>query len=380
MSLTLHVDGEIFSRQPHGGISRVFLELFKAFRKRDDVAVHLYLDPKVDPLPFRNMISQVHALPSLSPYRAERWLGGLYRPYRTARRRRAWSNIGEGVFISTYYTHPDGLARPALLLVQDMIYEEYPEYFNAAKDHQHVRDKAHAAARAAAFCAPSCSAMNGAMRYYGIGQKPAKVIPYAVAADFFSVPGGETKKSIRERYTGGREYILFSGARGGHKNFNGLLNAFAAGAWGDRIHLLAAGGGAPSPVEAALMHALGVHGRIHFAGSLPEDELVRVFHAARAVVVPSFCEGYGFPLIEAMAAGRPVASSTGGSLPEVGQDAPVYFDPREPESMVRALRLIVDLDDRDSRIQRGLAIAHARTWDDVAMDFLSVALRICHDL
>ena len=380
MTLTIHVDGEIYARQPHGGISRVFDELLKALHRRKDVEVHLHLPDGVDAGPRGLIVAGVHAIPSGKPFRGERFFGDLFHAVRNYRTRRYWSRLSRGIFISTYYTHPDGLVIPTLVLVHDMIYERYPQFFSRVKDARHVGDKARCTKQAAALVTPSQSAMHDLVSIRGDDRRLTRVIPYAVSETFYRARDVRREEQIRVQFIGGHEYLLFSGARGGHKNFKGLLEAYAAAGLGDAIHLLAVGGGAPTGEEAMMIERLGIGNRVHFAGSLGDDDIVTVVQAARAVVVPSFCEGYGFPLIEAMAAGRPVASSTGGSLPEVGQDAPVYFDPHVQASMVDALRVIVNVDDRDPRIARGLAIAHARTWDDVASDYIQLASRLPYDL
>jgi len=344
----------------------------KALHRRNDVEVHLHLPDGVDAGPRRSSVAGVYAMPSDKPFHGERFFGSIYRAFRENRTRRYWSRLKAGVFISTYYTHPDGLALPTLVLVHDMIYERYPEFFSRAKDAHHVSMKARCANKASAFVTPSQHAMDDLARIQGDKRRPARVIPYAVSELFVRPRDGLREAQLRNQFAAGHEYILFSGARGGHKNFKGLLKAYTAAGFGNQFHLLAAGGGGPSAEEADLIERLGIANRVHFSGSLANEDMVSVVQGARAVVVPSFCEGYGFPLIEAMAAGRPVASSTGGSLPEVGQDAPVYFDPHNIDAMAAALREVSAMTADDPRIKRGLSIARSRTWDMVAGDYVDM--------
>ena len=99
-------------------------------------------------------------------------------------------------------------------------------------------------------------------------------------------------------------------------------------------------------------------------GRVSADELVRLYRAASAVVFPSLYEGFGMPLLEAMAVGTPVASSDAGSLPEVAGDAAVLFDPTDPEAI--AAGILAALADADGLRVRGLARAAGFTWDGCA--------------
>ncbi|HYD82666.1 MAG TPA: glycosyltransferase family 1 protein, partial [Opitutus sp.] len=84
--------------------------------------------------------------------------------------------------------------------------------------------------------------------------------------------------------------------------------------------------------------AMGLDGRVRFLGHVSEDELVAVWRAAGALVYPSLHEGFGIPLLEAMAFGCPIIASNTTSMPEVGGDACEYVDPRDARSIAEALR------------------------------------------
>ena len=95
------------------------------------------------------------------------------------------------------------------------------------------------------------------------------------------------------------------------------------------------------PALRALIAARGLEGAVLFAGHVPDDELVELYHGARALVLPSFLEGFGLPAVEALACGTPVVASTAGSLPEVVGDAGLYFDPDDPVGLDWALRRVL---------------------------------------
>lgn len=371
MKLTIHVDGEIFSRQPHGGISRVFIELLTAWRRREDVETRLYLDPGLDAIAYRDRVDAIERLPSRQLRRGERYLGRFYDVLRKEATRRFWAKAKHGVFISTYYTSPPGVAIPRICILQDMIYERYPDAFSAPKCELHRKEKAACFSTMSGLITPSASTLSDAVRLYGKSGKPSCVIPYAAPPLFLQAGACPGATHTDLNHTGGRPYLLFMGGRGPHKNFDGLLRSFAEASLSDDLHLLAVGGGPTGPCESSLIDELRIWERVRFVNALSDEELVGVVKAAKAVVVPAFCEGYGFPVIEAMAAGRPVAASTGGSLPEVGRDVPVYFDPGDRAAMARALREAVAMQDDDPRLERGRAIARSRSWDDVAAEYVA---------
>lgn len=99
-------------------------------------------------------------------------------------------------------------------------------------------------------------------------------------------------------------------------------------------------------------------------GRVPGDELLRLYRSASALVFPSLYEGFGMPVLEAMAVGTPVACSTAGSLPEVAGDAAVLFDPADPEAI--AAGILAALDRGGDLRERGLQRAAAFTWEACA--------------
>lgn len=151
-------------------------------------------------------------------------------------------------------------------------------------------------------------------------------------------------------------FLLYPANRWPHKNHDRLFAALAlVRARRPELRLVLTGSGhegrpVPDGVE--------VRGRV------PGDELLRLFRAASALVFPSLYEGFGMPLLEAMAVGTPVASSDAGSLPEVAGDAAVLFDPRDPEAI--AAGVLEALARAEELRPKGIARAAAFTWDACA--------------
>ena len=106
---------------------------------------------------------------------------------------------------------------------------------------------------------------------------------------------------------------------------------------------------------------------LRFTGYVSDAELAALYSGARAVVLPSFDEGFCLPAAEAMACGAPVAASSAGALPETLGPAAVYFDPHDPKSIAAALEALIGSDEERERLRAaGLERAESYRWDEAA--------------
>lgn len=123
---------------------------------------------------------------------------------------------------------------------------------------------------------------------------------------------------------------------------------------------------------------LGIADRIDFVGFVPDDQLPALFAGCAAFVLPSIIEGFGLPLLEAMAFGAPAVCSNAGSLPEVGGDVPTYFDPLDVEAMEAALHAELSSSrPREQRAGEGKLRAAGFSWRETAeqtLEALSAAV------
>jgi glycosyltransferase involved in cell wall biosynthesis len=165
--------------------------------------------------------------------------------------------------------------------------------------------------------------------------------------------------------TPGYEYLLCVGNRKFHKNEARLIKAFAAAQIDPRIRLLLSG--QPSRELDTLVVGLKLSERVSFTGRLTESELASHYAGALALAFPSLYEGFGLPVIEAMACGTPVITSTTTSLPEVAGDAALLVDPLSEAEIAAAIeRMVVDVNLRHELSKRGFERARIYTWDAVA--------------
>jgi glycosyltransferase involved in cell wall biosynthesis len=180
------------------------------------------------------------------------------------------------------------------------------------------------------------------------------VIPYGVDSRFAPQDAAVVART-RIRYGLPEKYALQLSSGRSHKNVDRLLDAWkiatAEGALNGLVLAVAGiGGASPSPTT-------------RFLGPVPEADLPALYAGARFFVLPSLWEGFGLPVLEAMACGTPVICSGTSSLPEVAGEAAVFFDPRDVRSIAGAIaRVAVDGGLRERLRARGLERAAAFTW------------------
>jgi glycosyltransferase involved in cell wall biosynthesis len=208
--------------------------------------------------------------------------------------------------------------------------------------------------------------------------KRITVVPEAADARFHPIEDRAAFAPVRLRYALPGRFLLFVGLLEPKKNVGGLLHAVArlkrTGRWPGDLRLVVVGdrgwavGTLPQQVR-----TLELEGIVRFLGHVPDADLPLLYGAAEAFVFPSLYEGFGLPVLEAMACGTPVVASTRGSLPEVAGDAAVLVDPDRPESLAEGIaRVVGDPALREECRDRGLRRARAFSWRRTAEATLDV--------
>lgn len=202
------------------------------------------------------------------------------------------------------------------------------------------------------------------------------VVPNAVGPSFGPVDRAHAE-AVAERHGIAGPYLLYVGSVEARKNLDRLLQAYAllreqrAGRQRQLV-IVGAPGWKASPVYATV-DRLGLESCVRFTGRVPDDELPALYGGADLFVFPSLYEGYGLPVLEAMAAGTPVVTANASSLPEVGGDAVVYCDPQAPASIAEAMGTVLDNPGRARELaERGRSRANEFTWGRAARGTLAV--------
>lgn len=177
-----------------------------------------------------------------------------------------------------------------------------------------------------------------------------------------------------EQSSHSRYLIAFSGSSA-HKNMDGLVKAFAQ-THACRTHRLMLVGKRPERDIWPLITSLGIEDRIDMPGYVTPAELANLLANAALLVFPSHYEGFGLPILEAQTFGVPVASSLGGSLPEVAGAGATYFNSTDITGMAAALdRVISESGERTALIAAGKLNAARFSWDKCAAETIAVYRR-----
>jgi glycosyltransferase involved in cell wall biosynthesis len=250
-----------------------------------------------------------------------------------------------------------------LVTMLDLIWIHHPETMEAAATKGMLRVAPVSARRADRVLALSESAAADIARTLGLSRSKIDVAHMGVRLEA-PRPTPARERDLRVKLELGEEPILLCVAqKRAHKNLAGLLRALALLSE-DSARLVLPG--TPTPHEAELQRLaaeLGVAHRVRFPGWLSDEELEGLYHLATCFVLPSFQEGFGLPVLEAMARDLPVACSNVSSLPEVAGDAALLFDPRDPKAIALALdRLLTEATLRDLMRVKGRERCRRFSW------------------
>ncbi|MGH9326788.1 MAG: glycosyltransferase family 4 protein [Terriglobia bacterium] len=229
-----------------------------------------------------------------------------------------------------------------------------------------------AARRAARIITPSEYTASELHRHTGTAKEKIRIIAEGVDLPTVLL-SPQLRRKERERRVGkGQELILLVGVLQTRKNTLGALRALER--LPAKYSMVSVGGegyGSEAIQEYASKHNLG--GRIKFIGHASREELSVLYQAATLLLFPSFEEGFGLPVLEAMAHGLPVVASRTSSLPEVGGEAAAYIDPHNEEEIAETVQKVAaDQALRQRMMQAGMARAKEFSWRRAAAMTLAV--------
>lgn len=275
-------------------------------------------------------------------------------------------------------TGPLTRTRPLALTVHDLCFLRHPEWFPAAKALYYRVFIARAAARADLILADSQATADDVRDLLRVPEDRIRVVPLGCDARF-RPPDPEDTARLKTRLGLPDRYFLFVGTLEPRKNVARLVEAWdhIAGE-PDMPGLVVAGRGGwkTGPIEAAL-RGVRCPERLKRLDHVPDADLPVLLGGAAAFVWPSLMEGFGLPVLEAMACGAPVVTSTTSSLPEVTGDAALGVDPLDTQALSDAMRRLAGDESLRKRLsEEGVKRAAGFTWQRTA----ALTAKACREL
>ncbi|HLK20196.1 MAG TPA: glycosyltransferase family 1 protein [Bryobacteraceae bacterium] len=275
------------------------------------------------------------------------------------------------------YTGPIFCNVPVVVSVHDVSFLEHPEYFSTFRSVQlrwTVERTIHSAAR---VLTPSEFSKRRILESYGLDESKVVVMPNGVSSSFHPISREIAQRWAQSALGLSVPFVLTVGDLQPRKNHVNLIRAFEqlVRAYPQLPHHLVIVGKPTWHAEAIrdVAKKSGVANRIQFTGFVSDADLVKLYGACDLFVYPSFYEGFGLPILEAMACGRAVACSNTSAMPEVADSAALLFDPKSVDDILLTMRDLLLNPELRARMERlGAQRAPMFSWEKSASKTLDL--------
>jgi glycosyltransferase involved in cell wall biosynthesis len=248
---------------------------------------------------------------------------------------------------------------PAVVTIHDLSFERHPELMSRRDRFVFRTMVPRSVRRAARVLAVSGQTKRDLVEHYRIGDEKIVVTPNGV--DPLFSPGGTRAE--------GAPYALFVGTLQPRKDPLAALEALALVPGDLRLVIVGPDKGSGGEARRTATR-LGLNGRVTFTGHVEKEQLAELYRGAACLVFPSRYEGFGLPVVEAMASGTPVVAAASGSVPEVAGGAAVLVEPGNPAALAGGIERA--LADRERLVRAGLERASLYSWAETARRTLHV--------
>ena len=359
-----------------GGIGRYTRELIQAVAEQDPhnqyqlFSAKLVTDPPVaDPLPIAPNF-EYKAAPL-----NERW---LYRLWYRARMPLPVQAVlgGLDLFHSPDFVLPPVLGNiPTLLTVHDLSFVHFADVYVPSLVSYLNKVVPWSVRRATHILADSEATKRDLVEIYDVSAEKITTLYAGVSPHFLPVTKEKQFRSVRQKYNlGSNPYIFSVGTVQPRKNYRMLIQAFAPLAKQFPHNLAIAGGkGWLFDEILAEIEAQGLTGRVRFLGFVDDVDLPTLYSDATLFMIPSIYEGFGIPILEAMACGVPVVASNASCLPEVVGDAGMLLDPNDTQAWTETMRsLLTDATQRARLVGKGALQGRKFSWQKSAEQLIAL--------
>ncbi len=251
---------------------------------------------------------------------------------------------------------------PTVVTVYDLSFIKFPDQFPTLQQLYLSSQTARSCRKARRVITISESSRQDVQRFFDVPNDHILVAPPGVDGAYRPLPENEVTQ-FRQRKGLPERFILHVGTLQPRKNIPLLINALAKIPQQDVGLFLVGGKGWQYDEIFARVEQLNLQDRVHFTGYVPDEELPFWYNAAALFAFPSVYEGFGMPVVEAMACGTAVVAANCSSIPEAGGEAALYFDPQSVESLVNRLTAVLDNPDICATMQaKGIQQAQKFSW------------------
>ncbi|MCK5849662.1 MAG: glycosyltransferase family 4 protein [Kiritimatiellae bacterium] len=375
-------DYQVFARQACGGISRYFYELIKHSIKEDDMNVSLFQGLHVnmfDMKPYAKQLDYYFGIKHKQIPKTGVVLSGINKQLFNL-----WlhsTRVNTDIYHPTYYNHIslcDHKNCRKVITVYDMIHAKMSRSAKEIDPTTAMMKKC--VEKADKIIAISENTKRDLIEYFKIPESHIDVI-YLAVNQFQDITNKEKDVICLNRPEIDKPFILYVGERAGYKgykNFKTLLNAFAAWNKREEFYLICVGGANQwSREDSRIIRKENIQNSVKLFSDVTDDELRRFYSNAYVYVISSLYEGFGIPVLEAMACNVPVIAAKTSSIPEVVGGAGLYFSPLSVEELIMRLDMLVDDEKlRDALRIKGLQQSKLFSWKETA----SKTYRLYRDL
>ena len=281
------------------------------------------------------------------------------------------------LFHATHYVLPPLFRSRAVVTIHDIIHVLYPQFLPSRAAHFYARAMIRRALdRANRIITVSYNSKRDLMDYFGVDGSRVEVIYNGVSPAFRPDVPEEEQKRVAARYGIPTPYLLFLGGEKPHKNIQNVVRAFGQARRQQALaHSLVLAGPLPKDTARleALLAALDLAGSVRLPGIMEEADLPGLYAGADAFLYPTLYEGFGLPVIEAMACGTPVLTSSTSALREIAGGFAYLVDPMDVDAIARGIGVLTtDAKVRADLSELGKKRALDFSWDKAAEKTLEV--------
>lgn len=351
-NLNLLIDGLAYSLQNFGGVITYWDNIIENFLKLGVKPTIILYAPHNFPLKFQSNIKIIDCQTKIEQF---------------------------NVFHSTSYTLPQLSKIKQIVTIHDTIDEFFPDNVTCFKGAKIKLSKLQTTIQqcinnANHIITISNNTKNDIIKFYEVADKPITVI-YHGLSDLFHNSHLINDKLIQEnisKYQIKKPFILFIGGRKTYKNFISLLKAYAYSGISKDLDLVVVGSETIFDCEEKeIVEKFNLGNQVKLTGYVNTQDLISFYRTTNAFIFPSLYEGFGLPLIEAMACKSPIACSDIAIFREVGKGIPIYFNPHSIDDIITAIKQLIEYHHND-RIAKGKQYTMNFSWEKTAKQLLSV--------